>query len=186
MVEGKEGEWQFHAKPCNRSNPWISYRLPKVCTIKSKLDDTLTRKVTTMEKFRWFGVEQSGGQEGELLKGPAFEKMQLPEYQRNYVENCFVLFSICPIKLSNLSGFNRRPSCRNGRLSAESPSQKPAKTSESNQQDFSLPSFLAVMTLELKQFACNFSRFVKASRRELFPNHLRNLNGVIDFSEEKF
>ena len=37
----------------------------------------------------------------------AFEKMLLPEYQCNGIENCLVLFPICQIKSSNLPGFNQ-------------------------------------------------------------------------------
>ena len=44
---------------------------------------------------------------GESIKRPGAEKVPFPEHQSNYVENCLVLFLICPIRLGNLPGFNR-------------------------------------------------------------------------------
>ena len=53
------------------------------------------------------------------LKRPAFEKILIPQYQSNDVENCRVLSSICQIRFSNLPGFNQSfvPSktCKNER-----------------------------------------------------------------------
>ena len=37
----------------------------------------------------------------------AFEKMLLSEYQINYIKKGLVVFLICPIRFSNLPGFNR-------------------------------------------------------------------------------
>ena len=44
---------------------------------------------------------------GESIKRPAFEKMLLPEYHRNGIEKCLVLFPTCPVNFINLPGFNR-------------------------------------------------------------------------------
>ena len=44
---------------------------------------------------------------GESIKRPAFEKILLPEYQGNDVENCLILSPICQIMFSNLPCFNR-------------------------------------------------------------------------------
>ena len=47
---------------------------------------------------------------------------------------------------------------RNGRISAESPFQELAKTSESTKQDFRLISFLALMTLGCAHVLCFLGR----------------------------
>ena len=45
---------------------------------------------------------------GESIKTPGVcEKILVPEYLSNDVENCLVLSSICQIRFSNLPGFNR-------------------------------------------------------------------------------
>ena len=45
---------------------------------------------------------------GESIRTPdtAFEKILIPEYPSNDVENCRVLSPICQIRFSNLPGFN--------------------------------------------------------------------------------
>ena len=48
----------------------------------------------------------SHGIPGESIKTPVFEKILIPQYQRNDVENCIVLSLICQISFSNLPGFN--------------------------------------------------------------------------------
>ena len=54
--------------------------------------------------FVWF---TSRLMQGESIKRPAFEKIQLPEYQSNDIENCLILSPLCQIMFSNLPGFNR-------------------------------------------------------------------------------
>ena len=66
--------------------------------------------------------------DGLIKKCSGFEKMLLPEYQSNDIERCFVLFPICPIRFSNLPGFDQPfLSVEMGRFSAESPLRNPAK-----------------------------------------------------------
>ena len=43
----------------------------------------------------------------ESIKGPAFEKMPLPEYKSSDIENCLALFLIHPIKFSNSPSFDQ-------------------------------------------------------------------------------
>ena len=73
-------------------------------------------------------------------EGPAFEKMLLPEYQSNDIENCLALFPICPIRFSNLFGFDR------SFLPIEM-GYFLQKVPENNKQAFPLFSFLAMITL---------------------------------------
>ena len=52
-----------------------------------------------------------------------------PEYQRNYIANFLLLFSIRPVRFSNISAI---PSRRNRRFPTASPFRKPAKTNYNN------------------------------------------------------
>ena len=85
----------------------------------------------------------------EAKKCPVFEKILLPEYHSNDIENCLVLFLVRPIRFSNLPGSNRPfLPVEMGVFLQESTFRKPAKTSENAKQDFPLFSFLAPMTFE--------------------------------------
>ena len=92
----------------------------------------------------------------ELMKGLAFEKILLPEYQSNDIERCLVLFPIWPIRFSNLPGFNV-PFIPVD-VSTDSTFRKPAKTGEKNNKGFPLLPFLAMMTLACAHLFCAFER----------------------------
>ena len=66
-------------------------------------------------------------------KGPTFEKMLLPEHHSNDIENCLFLSLICPIRFSNLPGFNQPfLAVEMGDLPLKGPHLKPAKPSNNN------------------------------------------------------
>ena len=73
---------------------------------------------------------------GESVKGMAFEKMLLPKYQSNDIENRSVLFPICPIRLSDLPGFNWSfLLVEMGDIMQKAPFVNSTTTSENNKQD---------------------------------------------------
>ena len=103
----------------------------------------------------------------------------IPEYQINDAENCLVLSPICQVRFSNLPCFNQSfLPVAIGDFLQKAPFENLPKTSENSKQNFPLFSFLAIMTLgfvadshrcevnTFGTFACNFSRFFKASQRE--------------------
>ena len=59
--------------------------------------------------------------------------MRLPGYQINEIKKDVVFFSICPMRFSNLPGFNRPfLPVENGRIAVESLFRKPVKASGDN------------------------------------------------------
>ena len=95
---------------------------------------------------------------GKSIKGPAFEKIMLPEYQRNDIDNCLFLFTISPTRFSNYpfvrSFLFGRSFLSKWDVFGRNPLSKARKTSENNKQDIPLFSFLAIMTLGCTHAFC--------------------------------
>ena len=53
-------------------------------------------------KVSWFIILLS-----QSIKSPVFEKMLLPKYQSDDIQNCLILLLMCPTRFHNLLGFNR-------------------------------------------------------------------------------
>ena len=95
-----------------------------------------------------------------ILYGAALVyKMRFPEYQSNYIENCLVLFTICPVRFSNLPGFNRPfLSVEMGDCLLAAPVER--------QERFPLFPFLAIMTLGFVHVFCPLERMNKLFLQE--------------------
>ena len=82
-------------------------------------------------------------------KGPAFEKMLLPEYQSNGIENYLVLFPVSSALFSNLTGLNwpfLPFEFEVGDFLWKAAFGNVQKHVKNNKQDFRWLSFLAIMT----------------------------------------
>ena len=93
----------------NELNVWVKISanslapMTKVWGKKGKYWSTLRHFSSSEKEFESSNIPILG----ESQKGSVIEKMLLPEYQSNDIENCLVSFLICPIRFSNLPGFNR-------------------------------------------------------------------------------
>ena len=82
-------------------------------------------------------------------------KFVLPKYRSNDVENCLVLFSICPISFIYLRGVNWPfVPVEMGDFLQKASLQNLQKTGENTKQDFPLFSLLAIMTLGYVHVFC--------------------------------
>ena len=85
--------------------------------------------------------------------------MLLPEYHSNDIDNCFVLFPICPIRLYILTGFDRPLlPIEMGNFLKQVPFENLQIRVKTTSKRFLFFSFLEIMTLACVHVICPLAR----------------------------